>query len=75
MTHNGVRSVLDVQHGEEHVEDLFPKGGVGHTGDLLPRRLGLEGESDGLGDGEGGQVVVVFLVVDDLTKGQPGPCY
>jgi hypothetical protein len=67
VTDVGVGRVLDVEHGEQEVENLLSELGVGDTGNLLSRGLGLERETKRLGDSKSRQVVIVFLVVGDFT--------
>jgi hypothetical protein len=59
--------VFDVQHRQEHGEDLFFELLVAKTFNLSLGGLGVEGESESLTDSEGREMVIVFLIVDDLT--------
>jgi hypothetical protein len=67
VSDNSVFSVFDVEHRQEHGEDLFLELFVAKTFNLALGGLGVEGESESLTDSEGRKMVIVFLVVDDLT--------
>ena len=60
VTDDGVGSVLDVEHRQEQVVDIVLELLVGHAIDTSVWGLGGESKADSLGDGEGGQVVIVF---------------
>jgi hypothetical protein len=59
--------VLDVEHRQEHAEDFFLEFVVGKALNLSFRSLGVECESKSLANSESREMVVIFLVVDDLT--------
>jgi hypothetical protein len=60
--------VLNVEHGQEHVERLFSESSIADTGNPLSWSFGRESESQGLANGKGGKVIIIFLVVTNLTN-------
>jgi len=62
------RGVLDVEHLEQGVEELFTELMLGDAAGELSGGLASEGGLDSLPDGQGGQVLVVFLAVQYLSS-------
>jgi hypothetical protein len=67
VSDNSVFSVFDVEHRQEHSEDLFLELFVAETFNLSLGGLGVESESKSLTDSESREMIIVFLVVDYLT--------
>lgn len=54
--------MLDVEHLEQGVEELFTELVLGDAAGELSGGLASEGGLDGLPDGQGGQVLVVYEI-------------
>jgi hypothetical protein len=59
--------VLDVEHRNEHFKDFVLELLRADSGDALSGGLEGEGESDRLGDCEGGEMIIVLHIVHDLA--------